>query len=624
MCGIAGIIQADDRPVPEAGLRAMAATLDHRGPDASGVWVAPGVGLAHTRLSLFDLSPAANQPWTDGTDALVFNGEIYNFRDLRRELESAGHAFRSTSDTEVLFVLLQVHGLERALARIRGMFAFAFHHRASGTTHLVRDRYGIKPLVYAPLPAGGMAFASEVKALADLAPPAVDPVLALLSLRTLGDKFATRTLFRDVRQVAPGAVVSLRAGQVVGGFAYDRLLDHVDPDRYHRIARDGFDRACDELDAALSGAVERMAACDARLGVFLSGGIDSGLLAAVAAGQGHPHFRAFTSDVRGPGSERAAAEALASALGVPIDTSSFDLAHWTRDWVRATWFLETPVITNPSALPFARVAELAHDQGYKAVLTGEGADELFLGYPRLASAGVERLAGAPVAALRRLYRRVPGLVDAVLNERDATSNDFLRGVAGGFEDTDLTAEARARYGFLGRAEAKRHALSAVMVQTSLQALLQRNDRMGMSASIESRFPFLDEDVVALALNLPVDFKLQRTRHVHDPKHPFVVDKAPVRAVAARYLGPDAVRRRKNGFPTPGLHAVQVRPGAFAGGWAAGAFGGGRGFETAIAGWHQPYDVAKLLAIEIFGRLFDARQPVAEVEDFVRDAVLSPV
>jgi asparagine synthase (glutamine-hydrolysing) len=288
--------------------------------------------------------------------------------------------------------------------------------------------------------------------------------------------------------------------------------------------------------------------------------------------------------------------------------------------VRATWHLETPVITNPSAVPFARVARLAHDHGYKAVLTGEGADELFLGYPRLASGGLERLAGAPVAAIRRAYRRVPGLADAVLDERDNLSSAFLRGVAGGFEDDELARAAAERYDFLPPKDAARHAVSAVMVQTSLQALLQRNDRMGMAASIESRFPFLDEEVVALALNLPVDLKLRRSRAVHDPKHPFVVDKAPVRAVAAGLLGEEAVNRRKNGFPTPGLHAVRVRRGAFEGSWVADAFGGGRGFSDPIADWPQSYDVGKLLSIEIFGRLFGARQPIAEVEAFVRDAV----
>ena len=199
--------------------------------------------------------------------------------------------------------------------------------------------------------------------------------------------------------------------------------------------------------------------------------------------------------------------------------------------------------------------------------------------------------------------------------------DFLRGVAGGFEDAELAAAARDRYSLLEPHRADLQAKSALLVQTSLQAPLQRNDRMGMSASIESRFPFLDEDVVGFALNLPVSWKLRHSRTIHNPKHPFVVDKAPVRAVATRYLGREMAGWRKSGFPTPGLHAVRIRAGAFANSWSAEAFGAGRSFDRQIAEWHQPYDVAKLLSIEIFGRLFGRREPVGDVEAFVQDVAL---
>lgn len=594
----------------------MATALEHRGPDACGTWVGAGVGFSHTRLSLFDLSDAANQPWVDGTDALVFNGEIYNFVELRSELERHGRRFHTRSDTEVLFALLQDLGLDETLRRIRGMFAFAFHDGSSGITHLCRDRYGIKPLLYVPR-AGVVTFASEAKALTAVGCIEVDQVLALMALRTLGDKFQSRTLFRGVRQVAPGSVVSVRNGKVIGCCSYAPLLEQVAEARFHELDRMPFSEVDAELRDMLEAAVDRMAACDARLGVFLSGGVDSTLITAIAAGQRHPHFRAFTSDVVGPGSERAQAEAAARALGIGIEVSVFEPGSWARDWVRTTWSLETPVITNPSAVPFGRVAQLAHEAGYKAVLTGESADELFLGYPRLASGGLERVAGAPVSMIRRIYRRVPGLADAILDDRDHKSAAFLRGVAGGFEDAAIASAAEERYAFLDPAQARLQAVSAVMVQTSLQALLQRNDRMGMSAGIESRFPFLDEDVVGFALNLPVRCKLRRSRSLHDPKHPFVVDKAPVRAVAGAYLGEELAARRKSGFPTPGLHGVEVREGAFRGGWVADAFGAGRSFDREIAEWGQPYDRAKLLSVEVFGRLFDAGQAVDEVEEFVK-------
>lgn len=622
MCGLAGILRSSRVVVAERDLVSMASALLHRGPDSSGVWVGDGVGFAHTRLSLFDLTDAASQPWIGDGDALVFNGEIYNFLELRWDLEQRGYRFKSTSDTEVLFASLQMDGMDRTLDRIRGMFAFAFFDGASRSTYLVRDRFGIKPLVYMA-DVDGVVFASEVKALMTVRPPTVDETLTLMSMLTLGDKFQRRTLFSDVRQVAPGSVVTVRDGRVVAERVYQPLLGYVDEARYRELDRASFDDVCDELDHLLTRSVLAMRASDAPLGVFLSGGLDSSLVSALAASDGPAGLRAFTSDVVGAQSELAAATAAAGRLDMPLDVSQFRSNDWTGEWVRSTWHLETPVITNPSAVPFGMVASLAHSCGYKAVLTGEGADEMFLGYPRLASRGLERAAGAPLAAIRRLYGRVPGLLDALLAERDCISTQFVRGIAGGFEDTAIDAEAVERYSFVGSLkEAYTHARSAVMAQTSLQALLQRNDRMGMSASIESRFPFLDEDVVGFALNLPVRWKLRRTRAVHDPKHPFVLDKAPVRSVGARYLGHDLAHQRKLGFPTPGLRALTIRAGAFRDSWVATSYGAGRSFDSEIAEWPQSYDVGKLMSVEIFGRLFSARQSIDDVEQFVERAVIS--
>lgn len=620
VCGIAGLLAVENTEIVESELWAMGSALAHRGPDSSGIWSAVGVGFAHTRLSLLDLSDAALQPWEEAGDALVFNGEIYNFVDLRAGLVKRGRCFRSGSDTEVLFASLQMDGVDATLRAIRGMYAFAYHEASTRTTFLVRDRYGIKPLLYMAT-SRGVLFASEVKALMAVAEPRVDETLALLALRTLGDKFQRRTLFSNVQQVAPGEVVTVRDGRVVAQRSYAPLLASVDEGMYRRLERASFEDVCAELGYLLKLSVGQMSVADAPLGAFLSGGTDSGLILALAA-DGGDRLRAFTSDVVGPGSERMDAAETARLLGVPLEVSEFTAIDWIRDWVRATWFLETPVITNPSAVPFRRVAALAHEHGYKAVLTGEGADELLLGYPRLASGGLEKFAGAPISALRRVYGRVPGLLDAVLNERDWVSSEFVKGIAGGFEEATLEQEAADRYHFVGGEESARtHALSARMLQVGLQALLQRNDRMGMAASIESRFPYLDESVVAFALNLPVKWKLRRSWSIHDPKHPFLIDKAPIRALTARYLGRAPAARRKSGFSTPGLHAVQVRAGAFRGSWSAEAFAACESFDRQIDEWPQSYDVAKLLSVEIFGRLFSRREPIDEVDDYVRGVVI---
>lgn len=620
MCGIGGILLPDDETVPEPMLRRMAEAMAHRGPDAEGTWRSAGVGFAHTRLSLFDLSEAGNQPWSDGTDALVFNGEIYNFQELRKRLEAHGAELRSTSDTEVLFNAIQQFGLAKALAEIRGMFAFAFYEARSATTYLCRDRYGIKPLLYCRYQKG-IVFASELKAILSIADVEPEVPHLLLALRTLGDKSQTRTLFRDVDQVAPATMVAIRGGKVVEHALFDSVLDHVDQVRYRELNRLSFDDVCVQANELLEASVARMAACDAKLGTFLSGGVDSSLITAIGAAQGHGQFHSFTADVMGPASELSNAERVADDLELPLSVAAFRQDDWLEDWVRCTWHLETPVITHPSSLPFAQLAQLAHHEGFKAVLTGEGADELFLGYPRLGSRFAEHVAAAPLTLLRHMYRRVPGLADALLNERDSHSNDFLRGVVGGFEERQIEAEAVERFAFLRPAAAQLQARTVIMMQTGLLSLLQRNDRMGMAASIESRFPFLDEELVRFAVNLPTRFKLRRTLTVHDPKHPFIVDKAPVRAVASRYLAPDIARRKKNGFPTPGLQTMVVRSGAFRNSWVAENFGGGRTFDRQIDAWPQVYDVAKLMSIEIFGRLFGAKQSLAEVEHYVQANVV---
>jgi asparagine synthase (glutamine-hydrolysing) len=618
MCGIVGLLGRSGAAPDPTALGAMVATLQHRGPDASGTWTSGPVALGHTRLSLVDPRPTADQPWVDGDDALVFNGELYNHRDLARELTAAGVRLATTCDTEVLFHALRRWGVAPTFARIRGMFAFAFHDGRTATTHLCRDRFGIKPLLYAER-SGRVELASEVKALLAIAPRPIDPVQALFSIRTLGDKYLARTAFRGIRQVPPGGHVTITDGSVRSVAILASPADLVDPARYHELDRSPFGAVVDELGDVLGRAVSTMSVADAPLGAFVSGGVDSGLLAALAHGE-REDFRGFTADVTGPHSELAEARALAGHVGFDLGVAQFRPDDWLDRWASTTWSLETPVITNPSALPFGAVAERARSDGYKAVLTGEGADELFLGYPRLASAGIERLARAPLAAVQALYRRSPRLADALLDERDAASSAFVRKLAGAFEEDAVTEAALDRYAFAGPRPAVLMAESLRMLSTSLQALLQRNDRLGMAASIESRFPFLDEDVVAFAVNLPVRHKLRRVARVHDPKHPFVQDKAVVRELASRVVGAGPAGRPKRGFPTPGLRAVRMRPGAFAGSWVAETFEADASVTREIDAWEHGYDAAKLASVEIFGRLFDAGQSVDEVDRWVRQNV----
>ena len=619
MCGIVGLLGRSGTTPDRRALDAMVRAVDHRGPDAWGTWTSGSVAFGHTRLSLVDPRPVADQPWVDGDDALVFNGEIYNHRHLARELEAAGDRLTTTSDTEVLFLALRRWGVAGAFGRLRGMFAFAFHDGTTRRTHLCRDRYGIKPLHYAD-GRGVVEFASEVKALTAIAPRSVDPVQALFSIRALGDKYRSRTMFRDIAQVPPGGHVVVEDGRIRSATVLTSPFDQVDPARYHDLDRAPFAAVVDDLRELLERAVATMSIADAPVGAFVSGGVDSSLLAALAHDR-RDDFRGFTADVVGPSSELAAARSLSDRLGFELEVARFEHDDWLGRWAATTWALETPLITHPSAALFALVAERAHASGYKAVLTGEGADELFLGYPRLASGAIERVAAAPSRSFARCTAgRPPGRrLGPAWHRQHTRSSEFVRRrrcVRGGRRRRRGGRLLCVRRPEAGAADGR----IAPLLSTSLQSLLQRNDRMGMAASIESRFPYLDEDVVAFAVNLPVRHKLERVRRIHDPKHPFVRDKAVVRELASRVAGDDIGSRAKQGFPTPGLRAVRVRPGAFATGWVAETFAIDRAAGREIDRWDHGYDTAKLASLEIFGRLFDANEAIADVDRWVRENV----
>ncbi len=390
MCGIAGSTEATPRV-----LEAMADRLVHRGPDSRGaeMFEDGGTGFAHTRLAVIDLSPGGHQPMTSacGRYHLAYNGEIYNYRELRRELEAEGERFRSTSDTEVLLALLARHG-PGCLDRLVGMFAFALWDREREELTLARDRLGIKPLVYAPLAGGGLAFASEIEALK--AHPGVDLSLdreALSEYLACLYVPAPRTIHQGIRKLEPGHVLRWR-------------VDGVDFRRYWSPAMAGaraptMDAAVEELLPLIRQAVTDRMVADVPLGCFLSGGIDSSVIAALMAheaeAQGAPPVRTFTMtfDTRAY-DESAAARTVAEYIGAEHTelSASPSLAGLLDDYV--TGFGEP--FGNPTAL-------LVHDLSRKArehvtvALVGDGGDEVFAGYPRYQG-----------GLLARRYRRLPG------------------------------------------------------------------------------------------------------------------------------------------------------------------------------------------------------------------------
>jgi asparagine synthase (glutamine-hydrolysing) len=587
----------------------MGAAVHHRGPDNTGAFCDGNYGVAHTRLSILDLSAAGNQPFVDGPHTLVYNGEIYNYLDLRQDLVARGVPLSSTSDTEVLFRLLILDGVEPTLKRLRGMFAFSFFDANAQTVYLCRDRLGIKPLLYR-YREGELVWASEAKAIAGARPLEIDRTRLLQSTGSLFDGRGERTVFRHVRNVPAGAYVVARAGEPPTVHRYHEWTEEISASAYRELDAEPMQAVVDRFADLLRTSTKRMLLSDAPMGVFVSGGIDSSLIAAMAFEQ-DPDLSLFTANVVGRYSEVEDARRLAASLGASLHEATYGPDDVLREWSRGTWHYEAPLINHMNALPLGVTAELAHRTGVKAVLTGEGSDELFLGYPPYVARRYRGLA-APVDWMIKAYGVLPGVRQFLFPRDDGRVDLFYAKLTTNFESEAAEDRFAAAYAFLPARKRADHLASSHLLLSHLGSLLHRNDRMGMLAGIESRFPFLDEDVVRFGLNLPAKFKIRRVPKVHNRKHPFLMDKAIVRHAANALLPPALTSKKKFGFPTYGHHALRIGREFFDGGYVEDAFElSGDATEQLVSDRFR-YFGALLASVEVFGRLFERGQTPDEV------------
>ena len=545
MCGIAGIRRFDEAPVDPRALTAMAEVLHHRGPDESSTWHDGPLGFAHTRLSIIDLAGShqpmrsPDQQWT-----LVFNGEIFNYRELRADLD---YPFRTDGDTEVLLAGLATVGLE-FITRLRGQFAFAAHDHGSGTTHLVRDRLGILPLYY-QLDSAALIFGSEVKAIlaATPKPPSVDlrSLDAYLQSRAVAAPF---TLFDGIRKLEPGRRAEVHPD---GSIHITRYWAPPPPDEHRWSAIE----AVDAVDAAVRDAVGAALVADVPVGSYLSGGVDSSLIVAIMqslrGGAGVTTFAAGFGDPRHD--ELPWARRVSEHVGSEHHEVEVRPADFEELWPRLTWHRDAP-ISEPADIAVFRLAEMAR-RHVSVVLSGEGGDELFAGYPkyRMARAlhGVDVVPG-------RLRQTIADAVEPHLGSRLARARIAVRAAGARsaeerfavwfapFTPTErdelaghLPHRARAHDAanppddVIGRM--LRHDLASWLPDN----LLERGDRMSMAASLELRPPLLDHRLVELAFRLPSNVKVRRG-----------TTKWVLKEVARRYLPDEVVDRRKVGFRVP--------------------------------------------------------------------------
>jgi asparagine synthase (glutamine-hydrolysing) len=556
MCGIAGIVAREPGArVDERRLARMRDALTHRGPDGSGLLLDGPVGLAHTRLAIVDVA-RGEQPMSNeaGDVWVVFNGEIYNHEDLRPGLQRKGHVYRTRCDTETLVHLYEEQGAELVDA-LRGMFAFAVWDRPRQQLLLARDRLGIKPLYYR-VDDRELLFASEIKALlaaSEERPAFNEAVLPeFLSTRFVaGDE----TFFRGVRKLMPGHVLTWSPREAPRARRYWQLPDPA-PDRPAWSAHD--------LRERLDAAVRSHLMSDVPLGVFLSGGIDSSALAALAARATDGQLQTFAVGFGEAGAnELPYARLVADHIGSAHREVTVTPESFLELLPQALWHEDEPMAFT-SSVPLFALARLAR-RHVKVVLTGEGADELFLGYNRYrvtrwnARFGQPYWAAVPAAArgvvrdavralparlarvarrsflglepgIRGLYHENFAVFPLSLQSRLLRRRDLLEG-----RDPYATQAAyfdEAPGGLLDR-------LGRAELRSYLVELLMKQDQMSMAASIESRVPFLDDRLVEHVVAMPGDEKL-----------PGWTTKRLLRAAVRDLLPAPILSRRKMGFPVP--------------------------------------------------------------------------
>jgi asparagine synthase (glutamine-hydrolysing) len=563
MCGIAGRFHPMALPPdPEWSGRADA-LLAHRGPDGSGHYLDGRCELVHRRLALLDLSPTGSQPMTneDGTILVVFNGEIYNHRELRSQLQSRGHTFRGSSDTEVLVHLYEEYG-EALASRLRGMFAFAVYDRRNNRMVLARDRFGIKPLFWAAHQ-GQWIFASEMKAILALQGfrPEVDRQACydFLGLSYIPEPL---TGFTNIAALAKGTTLVVDArGARTTTFATVSPRPEPAPSRAARSRR-----AAELLERA----VERQSVADVPVAALLSGGIDSSLV--VAAHARATGCRIKTFNVGFPDKahdETAMALATAKRYGTDHHTISLDPADITADSIFALLRHFDQPFADPSLVPTYRVARAVRQHDIICTLTGDGGDEAFGGYPefwraeRLVSlmstpSWVLSTAGGLARPLSRWTRdrgrqalkavqlvqagraRPPALLAGLCNYlTEAEKGELVR--------SEARADLAAVHRHFGDPDAEGSGIEELSRQLTgnhfdvglPSNMLRKVDMMSMRAGIEVRVPLLDEDLAALALSLP-----------HELKTDGRTGKLVLRDVAEKWLPPEVASHPKHGFTIP--------------------------------------------------------------------------
>ena len=560
MCGIVGQLNFDNSPISAVVLQKMTDVISHRGPDGEGHWIEGNIGFGHRRLSIIDLSPAGHQPMisSDHRYVLTYNGEIYNFRELRMELEAKGYWFRSKTDSEVVLYSLAEWGSD-ALLKFNGMFALAFWDRKEKRLLLARDRYGIKPLYYC-LDGKSLIFGSEQKSI--LEQPSFEKKInkrALLEYFTFQNIFTDQTLLEGVNLLPAGHFATLEFGDGQKELKQTRFCDYHFREPERLVEKEEY---LEELDRLFNQAVNRQLVSDVELGSYLSGGMDSGSITALAA-DNFPYLKTFTcgfdlssaSGIELAFDERAKSEAMSAKFKTEHYEMVLKAGDMERCLPKLEWHLEEPRVGQ--SYPNFYAAQLA-SKFVKVVLSGAGGDELFGGYPWRYYRGATAKNFEQYIDEYYLYwqRLIPNTVISKVfapvwgEVKDVWTRDIFESVFSNHSNSLEKPEDFINHSLYFEAKTFLHGLFVV------------EDKLSMAHSLETRVPFMDNDLVDFAMQCPVELKLNNLGEVIRLNENEVGRKGNqyfqktndgkqiLRDMMSRYIPTDIIEAKKQGFSSP--------------------------------------------------------------------------
>ena len=601
MCGIYGCVSLT---IGESDLAVNLHKLDHRGPDNQDYYYSRPIFLGHTRLSIIDLDSSANQPYCDDC-VLIFNGEIYNYLELAKK-HLGQTKFKTHSDTEILFEVLKKAG-SKILPELNGMFAFAFYNKKKKTILLARDSSGIKPLYYR-LCEGEFEFASEIKSLKF----AVDSNKIKDFLSTGSFQYSYLP-YSNIEILSGGHYAEFFIdSKTLKIEKFNKLEDQINSNVYFAARNTGFKAKTNELDNLLQKSIEMHLVGDAKLGALCSGGVDSSLISAMAS-YIKPDISLYHAGVEGSGGEEDFAEKVSKHLKKDIFYIKVSEETYWKEFAYLTYISDLPIY-HPNDVSLHYIAKKAFQNKVKVLLSGEGADELFGGYiwhQNLLNRKKKYDFFDSHPFLKKISKRLCSTF-SLNGLHDFDSQDYINFMPTGLGYADLNLGLIAKSCSFSMMEFEvfkkwQEHLSLYKFETDynsfglslifnnlyghLGSILHRTDRILMANSIEGRVPFLENDIIKFAVNLPLEHKINRS------EGKFILKK-----VAERYLPKEVIYRPKMGFPVPWANYIGKIKKIFE-----------NGFLSELTGFtcdnlfaiyrNDPYLKFRFIALEVWGRLF---------------------